>query len=579
MSAKFQADRHPTFLIFFAAAAVYFLFVPLSGRFYTDFHPHDFIILHSVSEAVSIVIAFMCFGITFHSHRMSRNTQNLFLGIAFLSIGIIDIFHTLSYNGMPDFITPNTVNKATQLWITARLIGAAAFFAAVFVRPDAGSALLRPYPMLAVGLILPAVVLYLLVFHPYIFPDMFVPGHGLTPLKIRLEYSVAGLQAVTAALIYRQFRKDGQAHLVYFIGALLLGVFSELLFTLYASPYDIYNLMGHVYKVGSYLLIYMMLFVTSIEEPYNELSNAKEVLREYTYNLEDMVMERTNALNEKNSELTELNRLKNDLLAVCSHDMKTPIQTNTLLAELMLEGVDGPLTEPQREAIEVIRKNDQELNELITNLIDLARKEQGDITLNTEPVDLAQMLKGWASKHETLAKKKGVRFSVDVGVNSHPIIAEIDRFKIKQTLNNLLSNAFKYTPEGGNIRLTVSQAHREDWLWFSMFNTGPAIPKSRLTAIFDKYVQARPGGHPASEGVGLGLNIAKNHVEMHGGRIWAESEEGVGTTIIFTLPPKPPANSGEAQEGTFSGTDADHSTSSSGTGIGDSGYSASAGPL
>lgn len=543
--------KHRALFVSLSAATVYFLFVPVSGYFYHDFQPYNYIVLHSVIEAISIVISLMCFGITLHSHKMAKNSQNLFLGMALLSIGTIDIFHTLSYMGMPDFITANSVNKATQLWIIARLIGAGAFLAAAFIRPDMDSPYIRPYPMLAAGLFLPAAVLAWLLYYPETFPAMFVPGTGLTPLKIDLEYVVVAAEALTAALVFRMYIKTRQDHLLYFVGALMLGIFSEMFFTLYASPYDIYNLMGHVYKMAGYLLIYMMLFVTSIEHPYQELSNTKDVLRDYTYHLEDMVMERTNAVNEKNRELYGLNRLKNDLLAMCSHDMKTPLQVNMLLIELMQEGVDGPLTDKQRENLDIIGRNDQELRDLIANLLDLARTEQGGLRLNAEVEDVGELVGSWASKHQIVADMKRVGFVVDAANRGKPMHVNLDAFKIRQVLNNLISNAFKFTPEGGEIRLTATQDGHDGWLTVRMFNTGPAIPASSFASIFEKYAQA--GGHQRAkhEGVGLGLNIAKNLVELHGGRIWAESEEGAGTAISFTIPPgqRPEDSGGSGSSG------------------------------
>ena len=543
--------KRRVFYVSLAAAAGYFLFAPVSGYFYHDFQPRNYIVLHSLIEAISIVISFMCFGITFHSHRMARNSQNLFLGVALLSIGTIDIFHTLSYMGMPDFVTANSVNKATQLWITARLIGACAFLAAAFIRPDMESRYLKPFPMLAAGLSVPAAVFMWLVLYPDAIPAMFVPGTGLTPLKVNLEYVIVAAEALTAALVFRMYTKTRQGHLLYFIGALMLGIFSEMFFTLYASPYDIYNLMGHIYKMAGYLLIYMMLFVTSIEHPYQELSNAKDVLRDYTYHLEDMVMERTNAVNEKNRELYGLNKLKNDLLAMCSHDMKTPLQVNMLLIELMEEGVDGPLTDKQRENLDIIGRNDQEMRDLIANLLDLAMTEQGELRLNAEAEDVGEFIMSWAARHQIVADKKGVGFVVDAANRGMPMQVNLDAFKIRQVLNNLISNAFKFTPGGGEIRLTATQDGHDGWLTIRMFNTGPAIPASSLGTIFEKYAQAGSPKRSAHEGVGLGLNIAKNLVELHGGRIWAESEEGAGTAIGFTIPPgqRPEDSGGSGSSG------------------------------
>lgn len=525
-------SRHKIFYISLAAATTYFVFVPLSGHFYYDFSPESFIVLHSAMESISIVIAFMSFGITFHSHKMAKNSQNLFLGVAFLCIGLIDIFHALSYKGMPAFITANSVDKATQLWIFARLTGAAAFLAAAFIRPDRPSRALTPYPLLAAGLAIPAVVLVLVVFYPQMLPDMFVPGDGLTPLKVDLEYAIVAAEAAAALLFYNNYRKTHEDHLVYFIGAMVMGIFSELLFTFYASPYDIYNLMGHVYKVAGYFFIYNMLFVTSIEKPYVELSNAKGVLREYSEHLEDKVMERTSALDAKNRELVRLSKLKDDFLAMCSHDLRAPLQSSILLLELLLDEVEGELTPDQKQSLNALMKNEHEQLDLVNNLLGLARKEEG-LRLNLSDVDVSKMIGSWAENQRLIAGKKGIGFEVAAAGG---IMWRLDEFKITQVLGNLVSNALKFTPAGGVIRVTVDTSGPDGSLRVSMYNSGPAIPRSELGTIFDRFTQAGRGGDASRKGMGLGLNIARTNVELHGGSIRAESEEGAGNTFTFIIP-------------------------------------------
>lgn len=535
-------NDHRLYTVSLAAATVYFLFVPLTGLYYHEFHQHDFIILHTVTEAISIIIAFMCFGVTFHSHKLSKNTQDLFLGVAFLSIGVIDIVHTLSYLGMPDMITPNTVNKATQLWMAARLTGAAAFFAAALISGDRELTALRPYPLLAAGLTYAVIAVCCILFLPNIVPAMFVPGSGLTPLKVYLEYAIVAAHAATILLLYRTFRRTGAGHLIYFMGALAMGIYSELLFTLYASPYDIYNLMGHVYKMGGYLCIYAMLFVTSVERPYSELTNAKDLLRDYAHHLEDKVLERTLDLVDKNAELLRLSRLKTDFLAMCSHDMKNPLQTNNLIIDMLLEEMDGPLNDRQRRSLEMLQDNEEEQYALITNLLDLARREQGAMSLNAFLADVSAMVEAWERRLMVPANDKGIVIETDI---EDGLTAMLDEFKVAQVLNNLGSNALKFTPRGGVIRLFAGMDN-EGALAVRMFNSGEAIPATMLENIFDKYIQVADRRKAAHEGVGLGLNIAKGHVELHGGRIWAESEEGVGNTFCFTLPGASPKYAAEA---------------------------------
>ena len=249
-----------------------------------------------------------------------------------------------------------------------------------------------------------------------------------------------------------------------------------------------------------------------------------------------IVRKRTKSLARKNAELERLNRLKTDVMAACSHDMKSPLQSGILLLETLLDGQDGALTEEQRKSIEAVLKGDEELLGLITNLLDLARREDDAMRLHPEPAYLTCMLETWALNQSVVARKKRLRFDYEVSDGLVEAVFEVDFFKIQQALGNLISNAFKFTPEGGAIRFRADLTG-DGWLAASLFNSGPAIPKEKLPVIFEKYAQWDEGSRRVKEGAGLGLHIARMIIEMHGGKVWAESAEGEGNTFYFTLPP------------------------------------------
>jgi signal transduction histidine kinase len=248
-----------------------------------------------------------------------------------------------------------------------------------------------------------------------------------------------------------------------------------------------------------------------------------------------IVRRKTKSLARKKQDLERRNRQKTEVMAVCSHDMKSPLQASMLLLENLLNGAEGRLTPGQRESLETVLKSEEEMLGLITNLLDLARREEDVMSVHPAPVDMQGLLEAWAGKQAVVAEKMGLRFVFDISaVLGGGFLA--DSFKLHQALNNLASNAFKFTPEGGVVRFRAGLAD-DGWLFASIFNSGPAIPKEDLSAIFGKYVQSNENFQQAHEGTGIGLDIARTIIEMHGGRIWAESAEGEGNTFFFTLPP------------------------------------------
>jgi signal transduction histidine kinase len=149
-------------------------------------------------------------------------------------------------------------------------------------------------------------------------------------------------------------------------------------------------------------------------------------------------------------------------------------------------------------------------------------------------VEIREMVNGWQVKQALLSEKRNIAFSVNFKSKYDNPVFDLDEFKLHQVLNNLMSNALKYTTDGGRITLEVDDAKEQGWLLFSFFNTGIPISEEKLEMIFDKYAQADED----EAGTGLGLSICKMIVEMHGGRIWAEQAED-GNKFLFTLPPTP----------------------------------------
>ena len=218
-----------------------------------------------------------------------------------------------------------------------------------------------------------------------------------------------------------------------------------------------------------------------------------------------------------------------------SHDVKNPLGAADGYAALTLEGVYGELTRSQRESLERVRKSINVALALIDDLNDFARAESGKIKLSVDLVDVAQLARTVATQYGASANAKSLKLHFDVAPDLPPV--ETDAARLLQVVSNLLSNGIKYT-DAGSVRLQVSEsAHPENALQsgirFDITDTGPGIPASERTVIFDEFARLETTKHP---GAGLGLPISKLLAEMLGGCITVDSEVGVGSTFSLWIP-------------------------------------------
>ncbi len=241
------------------------------------------------------------------------------------------------------------------------------------------------------------------------------------------------------------------------------------------------------------------------------------------------------ALAKMNRELKEMNRIKNEFFSIASHDLRSPfVAISGLLDLLSLEEKDHPLSERQKDILNRITQATQTLLFLINNLLDFTKIESGTAGIITDRASLLEIIeRSWGLLH-VLAQNKKINVHIDV---PDSIILEVDGPKIEQVINNLLNNAIKYTPDGGQI--FINAIKKEDEAEISIRDTGVGIDRNDLRRIFVSYIQVRSAGTRGEKGTGLGLAICKKFIELHGGRIWATSEVGKGTTVSFTLPLAP----------------------------------------
>lgn len=247
--------------------------------------------LHMLLETIAVVIAALVFAVSWNAYSEKLPSNIVLIGCAFLGVSVLDFSHTLSFAGMPDFITPSDPEKAIDFWLAARLMAAIALLVAAVVpwRPFVSAA--TRYVLFAVVLTITVAMHWLILFHGETLPHTFVPGMGLTPFKIYAEYVIIALNLVAAFVLWDRMRKPQVFNAAALLGAVLAMALSEYCFTLYAQVTDTYNLLGHVYKFISYLFLYRAIFVMAVENPYRQLSDSQGQLQATLDALPDQLFE------------------------------------------------------------------------------------------------------------------------------------------------------------------------------------------------------------------------------------------------------------------------------------------------
>jgi PAS domain S-box-containing protein len=578
---------------------------------------YSYLLFHSIAEIFSIIVAFSIFIIAWNARRLLDNNYFIFIGIAFLFVGHLDLAHTLAYSGMGIFPEYGT-NLATQLWICARYIQAISLIVApLFI----GRRLRLHFLFLGYGVAIS--LLLVSVFYWRNFPVCFVEGTGLTTFKIVSEYVISLLLVGAIFTMWQRRRQFDTSVFRFLLAAIIVTIASELAFTLYQSPYGIPNLIGHFLKIIAFYLIYKAIIETGLVKPYNLLfRNLKQSEEQYRdlyqeapnaylscgadglikranrsaaellgYRREELVgrpvaelyadtpsgrakaqaifrrflageeirdeememrradgsevwvnlsvrpiRDREGNVVASRSEIVDitehrkLDQLKDDFIGLVSHELRSPLTVimgaiNTVLSE-------GPHLS-EEETHQLLRDaaiESETLSHLLGNLLELSRAQAERLVLHAEAIDVNRVIQD--AIEGVKRQSSAHQFVVNAPQKLPPVYA--DPLRLERVLYNLLENAVKYSPQGGEVKVSVRP--EEGQLVIGVSDRGVGISpadQAKLFAPFQRLEESRPGG---ARGVGLGLLVCQRLVEAHGGRIWVESEPGRGSTFFFTLP-------------------------------------------
>jgi signal transduction histidine kinase len=268
----------------------------------------------------------------------------------------------------------------------------------------------------------------------------------------------------------------------------------------------------------------------NLEEQSTELEAQSEELRVANENL----LDRTEEMERARAAAEHANRAKSDFLATMSHELRTPLNAIAGYVQLLEVGVYGSLNEQQLETLVRVHRSQRHLLRLINDVLNLSKIEAGRLDYRLETVRLSQLMDAVLPMIEPQLTARSLTWSVDV---ADDIVARADREKAEQVLLNLLSNASKFTPAGGHVRVEGARDSREpSRVVLRVIDTGIGIPREKLENVFEPFVQVATSRTGRSEGTGLGLAISRDLARGMGGDLTAESEEGRGSTFTLALP-------------------------------------------
>lgn len=263
----------------------------------------------------------------------------------------------------------------------------------------------------------------------------------------------------------------------------------------------------------------------------DEIGMLAEVFNEMTKKL----AAREKKLKQTMKKLKELDELKDDFLNVATHELKTPLIPIKSQVELLLDGDYGKLNEEQKDAIEMISRNEEHLNSLVSDVLDITKIKSKKLKLISEKVDLAKIIDEVVRNAKVVAKEK--KINLKVGVTPQLPQAILDSRCISQVMGNLLDNAIKFTPKNGEIKIEIKKDKKN--LVISIKDTGIGMNKKTLGKLFTPFFQGDADITRKYGGTGLGLSICKGIIEAHGGKIWAKSSGlNKGSVFSFSLPIK-----------------------------------------
>ncbi len=469
---------------------------------------YSYLLFHIICEFLIIIVAVSLFFVAWNSRKYMTNTYLLFLGIAFLFVALIELMHAVSYEGMN--IIRDYNYYANQLWVAGRLMESMSVLAGFIL-------LRRPLRHVWVTVLSYFVVTMLVLLSIFVlknFPVCYIEGTGQTPFNIVAGYVIIAIFAVSILiLIVKRNQMDRRTYLL-ILFSIIASIVSEQLFAFYVSNYDFSNLLGHVFKLLAYFLIYQAVIVNGISDPFNVLF------------LELKINE--SKLKKTNERLTDSNKDLQQYANIISHDLKEPVRTVKGFVRLIMKRLDqlGISDAEILELLDTVSQSSDKLAVRIDALLKYSRVENANVHM--ECIDLNIVLENIRVNLGHLIAETGA----SVNFSNLPAVTG-DATLVVELFQNLVQNGIKYHRDGVAPVVEIGVEEREDVYEISVADNGIGIGKEDFAKLFTIFYRGSLSApYPGS---GIGLAVCKKAAEKLGGRVWLESTVGRGTVFHVEL--------------------------------------------
>lgn len=494
-------------LTFFALVLALVIILPIPSLF--TFRNH-YAAIHTILEFLGIGCCFAIFTIGWTTYRHNHSTNILLLSVSALSVGLLDLGHTLSYQGMPAFVTASGANKSIYFWIVSRLTDAFALLVVAISLNYRGRERIFSRVSLIASLAWTGLWFVIILGFSEILPLMFIPGRGLSGTKVFLEVLGLILSLAAGLIFFAKARGRETLSFTWLGTASMLFAMSSLFFTLYRDVDDLYNLLGHIYKAVAFIYIYRAILAECITIPFIEAQKSAAQARGASDS-------------------------KTRFLANIGHELRTPLGVISGFSDIL--STSKKLDQESLEWIGTIKNSAEQIRLLINDLLDLSKAESNSLSIVKKKVLLAPLIEEVLEGLKLLAEQKGLKLfaTFDPGA---PKGLETDSLRFKQVLVNLISNAIKFTHHG-EVELHIG-AVRNGEVSLTVRDTGVGIPADKRHLLFKSYSQIEHTGVRREGGTGLGLALSQTLASLLGGSLTLESSTpDIGSTFAFKVPASP----------------------------------------